>query len=827
MRGDRHHGGLEIDTHRIAVDGKQFRLGRQRFHPRGVTYGTFMPRGDGHLFPEVAQIKDDFAAIAESGFTVVRTYTAPPDDVLDAAAATELKLVADLFYPDWRYLVGSDPRERRRMVREATAAVRESTRRLAGCEQVMALSVGNEIPADAIRWHGTHAVGHALAGLGDAVREEDPEVLVTYGNYPTAEYLPLPSMDFLMFNVYLEEREAFRRYLTRLQHLAGDRPLVLGEMGLHAGEGTTGEQRQADLLGWQMEVALERGVAGSFVFSWTDEWAVGGVPVDQWRFGLTQADRSPRPALRVAETWNACDVADLRDDWPSISVVICAYNAGATLDECLRHTCALDYPDLEVVVVDDGSTDDTAAIARRHPRARLVEIPHAGLGVARNAGWAAADGDLVAYLDSDAYPSPEWPYYLVLGMDDDPHVGGVGGPNVPPTDDPPGAHQVARAPGGPVHVLLSDDRAEHVPGCNMAFRRRVLADAGGFDPVYESAGDDVDVCWKILNRGWEIAFHPAALVWHHRRAGTRPYLRQQRGYGRSEALVEARHPDRFTPLGTARWRGIIYDSFAPSVTRQRVYRGLYGAAAYQSVYRGGGHTLDLAHQVGVPLSVPALATAPLALLHPLLGLPAAVAIVLLATLAIIDAAQATPPRHLRVSTIRFRLGVAMLHLLQPLVRTWGRMRHGPVARRDAASEVTIPGPAQRTAGGQLILPAATDRAEVSAGIIAALRRAGLRVIPATGWEDHDGIVLGSTLIQGHLLTSGAPVGCVQVALRLRVLPIRAVVAVVAVVAITITIPVVGLVAALLCAAEIGRGLRRRRQVIAIVTAAARRKEPVG
>src|SRR5207247_3038599 len=108
---------------------------------------------------------------------------------------------------------------------------------------------------------------------------------------------------------------------------------------------------------------------------------------------------------------------------------------------------------LEVIVVDDGSTDDTAAIAARHPRARLVSIPHAGLSVARNEGFRVARSDLVAYLDSDAYPSPEWPYYLALAFDS-PSVAGAGGPNIPPVGDPRGAHEVARAPGGPVHVLV-------------------------------------------------------------------------------------------------------------------------------------------------------------------------------------------------------------------------------------------------------------------------------------------------------------------------------------------------------------------------------------
>ncbi len=443
--------------------------------------------------------------------------------------------------------------------------------------------------------------------------------------------------------MFLERAADLRSYLSHLHTVAGDLPVVLGETGLDAGRGPAGgagEAAQAAALDWQLETALERGVAGTCVFSWTDEWWVGDAAVEGWHFGLTRADRSPRPALDVARRWNGATVADLRapDGWPGISVVVCAYNAAATLDECLRHTCALDYPNLDVVVIDDGSTDRTAAIAAGQPRARLITIPHGGLSVARNAGWQAARHEIVAYLDSDAYPTPEWPYYLALGLDD-PDLGGVGGPNVPPPGDPAGAQRVARAPGGPVHVLTACDRAEHVPGCNMAFRRSDLAGVGGFDPVYTAAGDDVDICWKVLDAGRGIGFHPAALVWHHRRPGARAFLRQQRGYGRAEALVAARHPERYNGLGAARWQGRIYNPVAGQAGRRRVYGGRFGTAAYQSVYRGGGFGLDIAHQLGVPVAAVLLATAPLALASASLGLPALAGSASLAGLLAVDATR--------------------------------------------------------------------------------------------------------------------------------------------------------------------------------------------
>ncbi len=436
--------------------------------------------------------------------------------------------------------------------------------------------------------------------------------------------------------------------------------------------------------------------------------------------------------------------------------------------------------------------------------------------MARNEGFRAATGNLVAYLDSDAYPTPEWPYYLVLGLDRR-TVGGVGGPNIPPADDPLGAQVVARSPGGPVHVLVTDDRAEHVPGCNMAFWRHVLEEVGGFDPVYTAAGDDVDLCWKVLDKRWEIAFHPAAQVWHHRRPGLRRYLRQQRGYGRAEALVEARHPDRFNATGTAKWRGRIYNSLVPSWGRARVYRGLYGTAAYQSVYRAGGHGVDLAHQVGVPAAAVVLLSAPLAAFHPVLGLGVVGALVWLATLAVVDVARARPPRGLRRGRLAFRVAVALHHLLQPLVRSWGRWRTGTVARRQLPPVVTLPAHPSAAPGGALLLAEDRPRADLAAAIVGALRSEGVRVEPASGWEAHDARLLLSTLVAGDLLTSSHPPGTVQVFVRARARAGRLAGAVLLLFVLAGLAPPAAALGVLLVGGDLGRGWwRARRQVPGIL-----------
>ena len=254
-----------------------------------------------------------------------------------------------------------------------------------------------------------------------------------------------------------------RSYLARLQHVAGNLPLLLAEAGADSiREGLDG---QAELTAMQIRAAFAEGACGAIAFAWTDEWWRGGHDVDDWAFGLVDHDRRPKPAAAaVAEVFSEAPFSSAEQrTWPKVSVVVCAYNAADTLDDCLTSLDQLTYPDYEVIVVNDGSKDDTEAIARRYPFVRLITTPNNGLSAARNIGLSAATGAIVAYTDADVRVDPDWLTYLVqpfLHSD----VVAAGGPNVVPADDPWVAQCVARAPGGPTHVLFDDRIAEHVPG---------------------------------------------------------------------------------------------------------------------------------------------------------------------------------------------------------------------------------------------------------------------------------------------------------------------------------------------------------------------------
>ena len=673
----------DMTTVRPRVQGKFIFIGDEKLYIRGVSYGAFQPDKNGNEYYDQEVIDRDFAQMAANGITAVRIpHTTPPRSLLDIAQRHGLRVMVGLSAEQYiGYQID------KKDAPDIDELVRTRVRACAGHPALLCYGLGNEIPASIVRWLGHRRVERYLEQLYWTVKSEDPDGLVTYVNYPTTEYLQLPFLDFLCFNVYLESQGPYEAYLARLQNLAGDRPLVMSEIGLDSLR--NGENTQAHVLDWQVRSAFNSGCAGVFIFSWTDDWYRGGAEVDDWAFGLTTKDRQAKPALAaVSEAFAKVPFAT-NGSWPFMSVIVCTYNGASRIRDCCEGLSKLDYPNFEVIVVNDGSTDATTNILDEYDF-RVISTENRGLGTARNIGMEAARGEIVAYLDDDAYPDEQWLTYLAASFMSTNYTG-IGGPNIAPPGDGFISECIANAPGNPVYVLLSDQEAEHIPGCNMAFRKADLQAIGGFDPQFRVAGDDVDMCWRLQQNGWSLGLNAAATVWHHRRDSFHTYWKQQVGYGRAEAQLMKKWPLKHNSLGHWLWRGQIYGpglTRALPLRRSKVFHGTWGSAPFQSLYNPGPGTLlslslmpewYLLVLILFGLSSLGILWRPLLLVLPFLFL----ALILPLIQAVQSSKQVsfTVRKHSSIDQLIFRGLTTFLHLFQPLARLWGRLHSNITSRR--------------------------------------------------------------------------------------------------------------------------------------------------
>lgn len=675
---------------RPEVRGKFIFIGEEKFYIKGVTYGPFRPDDEGSEYHSPEIVKRDFDLMRANGINTIRTYTVPPLWLLDLALENELRVMVGL--PWEQHITFLDSKKRSKTIRNG---IKKGIRSCQEHPAVLSYAIGNEIPASVVRWYGPQRIEKFLRELYEDSKSVDPDGLITYVNYPTTEYLQLPFIDFACFNVFLEDEDRLKSYLARLQNLVGDSPLVMTEIGLDSRR--NGEMEQAKSLEWQIRTVFGSGAAGAIVFSWTDEWYRGGEDIEDWDFGLTRRDRGAKPSLsRVRNSFARVPFPD-HIAWPRISVVVCTYNGSSIIRDCFEGVSDLDYPDFEVIVVNDGSSKEVAAIVHEYGF-KLINIEHQGLSAARNVGMRAASGEIVAYIDDDARPDKHWLQYLAAAFLNSDHVG-VGGPNLTPLGDGQITECVGNSPGNPTHVLISDEEAEHIPGCNMAFRKTALEAIGGFDSRHWIAGDDVEICWRLRQSGWTLGFSPSAVVWHHRRNSVKTYLKQQLNYGKAEALLEMKWPEKYNLLGHLNWGGQLYGSgrFPRSSFRKKlVSHGMWGINLFQSIYESSPATLLSITRMPEWYLLIALLTflfslgflwAPLLLVYPILAFTLATTFYQ-AFLSSLHADFPNKPKP-SIDLVKLRAITLFLHIGQPLARLWGRLSGGlsPFRRHKAPSFV--------------------------------------------------------------------------------------------------------------------------------------------
>jgi len=248
-----------------------------------------------------------------------------------------------------------------------------------------------------------------------------------------------------------------------------------------------------------------------------------------------------------------------------VSVAVCTLDRAKVLAGCLDALAAQSPvpPGMEVLVIDNGSTDDTEAVVAGHPCARRVVEPTRGLSHARNTALREATGDVVAFLDDDARPEPGWAASVAAAAERWPDAGAIGGPVVlewlaprPSWLGPELERWYSGRALGDAPRLLGE--REHPVGANLAIRRAAALEVGGFSPELGRVGaalgseEEVDLLRRLRGAGWEVAWEPAASVRHlvePERMTVRWLLRRAWAQGRSDVVMASRH-GRSTPPRT-------------------------------------------------------------------------------------------------------------------------------------------------------------------------------------------------------------------------------------------------------------------------------------
>jgi cellulose synthase/poly-beta-1,6-N-acetylglucosamine synthase-like glycosyltransferase len=251
---------------------------------------------------------------------------------------------------------------------------------------------------------------------------------------------------------------------------------------------------------------------------------------------------------------------------PTVSVIVPVRDGESTIAGCLDAILAAGYPAdrREVLVVDNGSTDDTAALITARPVTYLHE-PRPGVSNARNRGIAESTGDILAFVDADCLVEPQWLTELVRPFED-PEVGAVAGDlqHVPPST--PAERQAARLLGNWQRFAFNSDPAYPITA-NAAYRREVIDRIGPFDP-HMTRAQDVELGLRFQERsGRRLAYAEQATARHRNRSTQLGFFRQQLGWAYGAGLVGAKFeamgghpvkPPRIREISrTARGLGIV------------------------------------------------------------------------------------------------------------------------------------------------------------------------------------------------------------------------------------------------------------------------------
>jgi len=272
----------------------------------------------------------------------------------------------------------------------------------------------------------------------------------------------------------------------------------------------------------------------------------------------------------------------LTSNLPYVSIVIPAYNCASTIKKTIKALDAQDYPlSIQVIVVDDGSIDETRQVLTQFKHIEYIYQPNSGPAQARNKGGHLARNELIAFVDADCIPHSDWISKLISAFSSE-NIGAVSGSyGIANPDSRLAAciHQEiiyrhARFSSQDIHVFGS---------YNVCIPREVFIRAGGYDSRFRHAsGEDNDLSYRIINMGYKIRFQPKAIVDHHHPHRVPQYLQEQYIHGYWRARIYRIYPAMMRGDDYTFWKDIIEPIAVLFIAFTLMLTPIFGLSAFIS-----------------------------------------------------------------------------------------------------------------------------------------------------------------------------------------------------------------------------------------------------
>lgn len=207
------------------------------------------------------------------------------------------------------------------------------------------------------------------------------------------------------------------------------------------------------------------------------------------------------------------------------SIIIASYNEAENLEKCLGSLMNLNYTaeDVEIILVDNNSTDNTSEIVQKFTQVIYLKEEKPGASFARNKGIQHAKGEIMVFIDADAEADKDWLVKITSPFDDE-KTGAVGGSIHPYNKNSIVSQYLSISLFSRYPRYGKKREIKGFPSCNLAIRKQHIPQ--GFDSdVLPHYGEDKDICYQVLKKGYKVLFEPEAIIYHHHPESTGELLK--------------------------------------------------------------------------------------------------------------------------------------------------------------------------------------------------------------------------------------------------------------------------------------------------------------